>query len=105
METRHSPTPHTRQVDAGLDTIQRARQLALTQPTSVEKYLALAQLAAAEASWWEALSERCRVRAYWRAALTAREHAQHAARHWQRRAEQQHASEVALAPTSMGAVA
>lgn len=105
METRQSPAPRTRQVDADLDEIQRTREQVLAQPPSAEKYLELAQLAAAEACLWEALSEHCRVRAYWRAALAAREHAQQAVRCWQRHAARHRNSALNAAPTEMGAVA
>lgn len=73
-------------VDAALDQIQQARVAAMAQPGSVERAVQLAELAEAEAAWWEELSERSATRAHWRAALVAREHAQHAARHWRRHA-------------------
>ncbi|MFN2497176.1 MAG: hypothetical protein ABR608_14950 [Pseudonocardiaceae bacterium] len=77
------------QVDAALDEILRVRAAATAQPVSVERSLLLAELADVEAAWWEELSERCRTRVYWRAALTAREHARHTARHWREQATAQ----------------
>ena len=93
---------HTGQIDAGLDKIQHARELVMARPTSAKRSLQLAGLADAEACWWEALSEQCRIRAHWRAALAAREHARLTARTWRRRAAQQRAAEVAPVATSMG---
>ncbi len=80
------------QVDASLDEIQRARELVMARPPSMERSLQLAGLADAEACWWELLSEFCRVRVYWRAALAAREHAQLTAWTWRRRAARQRAA-------------
>lgn len=82
----------TEQVDASLDEIQRARELVMARPPGVERSLRLASLADAEACWWESLSEFCRVRVYWRAALAAREHAQLTARTWRHRAVCQQAA-------------
>lgn len=78
--------PAFAQVDAALDDILQARVAAVAQPVSVERCLQLAELADVEAAWWEELSERCRTRVHWRAALTAREHARHTARHWREQA-------------------
>ena len=88
------------QVDAALDEILRVRATAMAQPPSVQRCLLLAELADVEAAWWEELSERSRTRVYWRAALTAREHAQHTARHWRVQATAQQCSEAVAAPRS-----
>jgi hypothetical protein len=77
-----SQSSRIEQVDVALDEIQHARDQVMAQPSSAERALQLAKLADVEASWWEALSERSRTRVHWRAALVAREYAQHAARHW-----------------------
>ena len=77
------------QVDGALDEILQARVVAVALPASAERSQQLAELADVEAAWWEELSERSRTRVYWRAALTAREHAQHTARHWRDRAAAQ----------------
>ena len=82
----------TEQVDASLDKIQRARELVMARPPNVERSLQLARLADTEACWWESLSEFCRVRVYWRAALAAREHAQLTGRTWRRLAARQRAA-------------
>ena len=95
-------TSHTEQIDAALDKIQHTRELVMTRPTSANQSLQLAELADAEACWWEALSEQCGVRAHWRAALVAREHARLTARRWRHRAARQRAAEVAPVATPMG---
>lgn len=78
--------PAFAQVDAALDEVLHARVAAMAQPAGIERCLLLAELAEVEAAWWEELSERCRTRVHWRAALTAREHARHNARHWREQA-------------------
>lgn len=84
--------PAFAQVDEALDEILRVRTAATAQPAGVERSLLLAELADVEAAWWEELSERCRTRVHWRAALTAREHARHNARHWREQATAQAAA-------------
>lgn len=74
-------------IDAGLDAVYRARAQVLAEPATAARCLRLAELADREASWWEALSEHSRLRVHWRAALTARQHALAAARHWRIRAQ------------------
>jgi hypothetical protein len=74
------------QIDDALDEIQRAREQVIAQPPSAERSRQLAEVADVEASWWEALSENSRTRVHWRAALAAREHAQHTAHRWRQSA-------------------
>ena len=105
MDGSSRQSSHIEQVEAALDGIQRAREQVMAQPPSAEHSQQLAVLADAEASWWEALSEHSRVRVHWRAALTAREHAQHIARSWRRCAVLQRASEPVPQPASIGAAA
>ena len=102
MEAVEDRASHTEQVNASLDTIHRARERVTARPPGAQRSLQLAGLAEAEAGWWEALSEYCRVRVYWRAALTAREHAQLSARTWRHRAAHQRAAEPAPPKTPMG---
>ena len=90
--TTATELPVTEQIDTALDEIQQARAVAIALPGSVERCLQLAELADVEAAWWEELSERSRTRIYWRAALAAREYAQHTARHWRDRATAQRTS-------------
>lgn len=80
------------QINAGLDRIQQARAEAMTQPAGTERCLYLAELADAEACWWEVLFEHSHARLQWRAALVARDHARHTARCWRDRAVVQPAS-------------
>jgi hypothetical protein len=79
--------PTFEEIDAALDDVQQVREQVLAQSASVERCVRLADLAAVEASWWAALNEHCRARPYWRAALTAREHALDTARAWRARAQ------------------
>lgn len=90
------------QINAALDQIQQARAAAMTQPACAERALRLAELADVEAAWWEELSERSRARVHWRAALAAREQAQHAARYWRRRAAAQQEPVSAAQPEAGG---
>lgn len=76
-------------IDDQLDSLVRHRDAVLAQPASADRSRELARLAGAEAVLWEQLAAHCRVRAYWRAALAAREHALTIARTWRRHAEQQ----------------
>lgn len=91
------------QVDAALDDILRRRAQLLAHPLTPQRAVELAELADLEAACWEAVVEQCRTRVYWRAALSAREHARSAARRWCHHAQQPPAS---TADTSaVGAVA
>jgi hypothetical protein len=90
------------QVDAALDEISRRRTRLMATPATPWRAAQLAELADTEATWWEAVSERCATRVHWRAALAAREHAQHTARHW--RAHAHHPPRPA-APPAEGEVA
>ncbi len=105
MDGSSRRSSHIEQIEAALDSIQRAREQVMAQPPSAEHSQQLAVLADAEASWWEVLSEHSRVRVHWRAALAARERAQHIARNWRRRAAWQRASEPIPQPASIGAAA
>jgi hypothetical protein len=71
-------------VDEALDEIQRLRERIMVQPSSAERFARLAELADSEARWWLLLFEHSRTRVYWRAALSAHEHARQGARKWQR---------------------
>ena len=102
MQAVEDRASHTEQVNASLDTIHRAREQVMTRLPSAQRSLQLAGLAEVEACWWESLSEYCRVRVYWRAALAAREHAQLSARTWPRRAAHQRAAELAPPKTPKG---
>lgn len=86
MEGHQGRSSRIEQIDAALDEIRSARQQAMAESISVQRFLRLAELADVEARWWEALSEHTRTRVCWRAALVAREHAQRTARHWRHRA-------------------
>jgi hypothetical protein len=105
MDGSRRRSSYTQQVDAALDRIQRAREQVTARPPSAENSQRLAELADAEASWWETLSEHSRVRVHWRAALAARERAQRVARGWRRRAAWQRTSEPRPRPTAIGAAA
>lgn len=106
MESSDDRSPRTDQVDAALDEIHQVRTRVLTQTPTPARCLQLAALADAEAAWWEVLSESSRTRVHWRAALAAREHAQHTARLWRHRATQlQNVAREATQPTPVGAVA
>lgn len=85
-------------VNAALDEIQRARAQVMARPVSLECCVQLAELADIEAAWWEVVSEGSRIRVSWRAALSAREHAQRAARYWRGRAATQRVSESVAHP-------
>jgi hypothetical protein len=85
METPRGQLSRIEQINDALDEIQLAREQVLAQPPSAERSRQLAEAAAAEASLWEALSENSRTRVHWRAALAAREHAQHTAHLWRQR--------------------
>jgi hypothetical protein len=82
-----SPSVHIAEVDAALDAIQRRREEAIACSDGRTMYRRLAELADAEAGWWEQVSERARFRLHWRAALTAREHARYLAGRYRRLAE------------------
>ena len=86
------------QVDSALNQILQSRAEVTAQPAGVQRCLRLAELVEAEAAWWEELSERSRTRAYWRAALVAREHARQTARHWRHQAEILALAETAAQP-------
>lgn len=105
MKGRGSRESETGHVDAGLDRVQRAREVIVAEPPSVERDLRLADLAEVEAAWWECLSEQARVRVYWRAAFAAREHALAAAGQWRRRAGRQLSAELPQQATAIEAVA
>jgi hypothetical protein len=80
-------------VDEALDEIQRLRERIVIQASSAESFARLAELADSEAHWWSMLIEQSRTRVYWRAALSAREHARQTALGWRRRAAVQRARE------------
>jgi len=106
MQAVKDRTSHTEQVNASLDTIHRAREQVTAPPPTAQRSLQLslqlADLAEAEAGWWESLTEYCRVRVYWRAALAAREHTQLSAQTWRHRAAHQRAAELAPPKTPKG---
>lgn len=85
-------------VNAALDEIQQARAQVMARPVSMECCGQLAELAEVEAAWWEVVSEGSRTRVSWRAALSAREHAQSTARYWRGRAAAQQVSEPVAHP-------
>lgn len=80
------PSSIEQQIDAALDEIQQARAQLLARPASPHRSVQLAELAEAEAAWWARLCEHSDTRVHWRAALSAREHAQHTARRHRRQA-------------------
>lgn len=82
------------QVDAALDEIQRLRERVMVQQPSTGRFVRLAELSESEAGWWLLLFERSRTRVYWRAALSAHEHARASARQWRRHAIAHHAPDV-----------
>jgi hypothetical protein len=100
METPRGQLSRIEQIDDALDAIQRAREQVIAQPPSAERSWQLAEAAAAEASWWEALSENSRTRVHWRAALAAREHAQHTAHLWRQSAAALQLPEAIAQPNS-----
>jgi hypothetical protein len=83
--------PVTGQVDAALDQVQKDRERVLTAAPGPERSIRMADLYEIEARCWSVLFEHSRTRVYWRAALSAREHARQSARSWRRHAAMQHA--------------
>ena len=99
------PTRPIDEIDAALDDIQQTRERLLAQPAGAERSLQLAELADAEALWWEALSERAGTRVHWRAALSAREYAQATARHHRRQAAPPQPAPLTTTAATAGAAA
>ena len=83
--------PVTGQVDAALDQVQKDRERVLAAAPGSERSTRIAELYEIEARCWSVLFEHSRTRVYWRAALSAHEHARQSARSWRRRAAMQHA--------------
>lgn len=82
--------PVTGQVDAALDQVQKDRERVLAAAPGSERSARIAELYEIEARCWSVLFEHSRTRVYWRAALSAHEHARESARSWRRRAAMQH---------------